>query len=197
MTLPFKTVDGLRLPPPYVALLRPAEAINDELGHTHFLPRFFYEVNSWDEAKQTRASEHFTFAELMAVDCREARLLLDTFPHYIPCAVSALGQYLELFRQKVDAPVFISVNGGYRSPAHRMTKVSGPHNWGSAADIYRIGDTYLDCKKEIEKYAEIARSLGREVFTRPAGEGKGEADDHLHIDIGYMNHIPREHSEAR
>ncbi len=197
MSGPFEAVDGLRLEGALVTLLKPAEAVSDDLGNIHFLPRFFYEVPSWEEAKKARISEHFTFAELMSVDCREARPLLDSFPHYVPCAICVLGRYLEAFRQKVEAPVFISVNGGYRSSAHKRNKVTGPHSWGTAADIYRIGDTFLDTRRDIEKYGEIARSLGAEVFAKPAGEGQGKTDDHLHIDIGYVSYVPREHGEGR
>jgi len=194
---PSRVVDGLLLPAPYLALLKPGEAVVDELGNTHFLPRFFYEIDSWDAAKKLRLSEHFTLAELMAVDCREAPLLLESFPHYVPCAVSILACYLELFRQRVEAPVFVSVNGGYRSPAHQINQCASPHNWAAAADIYRIGDTYLGNQKEIDRYGGMARMLASELFAKPFGGGKGETDDHLHLDIGYVSHAPRGQSEAR
>ncbi len=188
----FPTVDGLTFVEPHRSLLKPAESVVDQLGNAHSLPRFFYAVESWAAAKNARLSEHFTVAELLYVDCREARPLLETFPHYIPCSVSILARYLELFRRKVDAPVFISVNGGYRSPAHKINRGYGPHSWGAAADIYRIGDTWLSGQKEIEKYGALARSLAPELFAKPFGDGPGQTDDHLHIDIGYVNYAPRE-----
>ena len=89
-------------------------------GTVHRLPRFFYEIGSWEDAHAIRLAPHFTLAELMLVDCREARLLLSQFPHYVPCAVILLAGFLEDFRREVDAPVFISANGGYRSPAHQI-----------------------------------------------------------------------------
>jgi hypothetical protein len=92
----------------------------------------------------------------------------------------------------VDAPVFISANGGYRSPAHRSNKVPCLHSWGTAADIYRVGDTYLDHEKSIERYARVAASLGAEVLVGSYQEG----DDHLRVDLGYLTLVPRECSES-
>jgi hypothetical protein len=126
------------------------------------------------------------------VDCREADALLNTFPHYVPCAVGILAQYLEKFREKAESqPVFIAANGGYRSPSHRRHADGvSPHCWGCAADIYRVGDVYLDDEKSIEKYRRIAESLGQEVRAKPYGHQAGETDDHLHIDLGYVTLAP-------
>jgi hypothetical protein len=187
-----KAVDGLSLSAEHRAALRPGEAVTDENGTLHHLPRFFFEVPSWEEAHSLRVASHFALSELIMVDSREAELLLQTFPHYVPCAILALARYLEDFRREVDAPVFISANGGYRSPAHRANKGVSLHSWGTAADIYRVGDTYLNDEKSIARYAEIAVSLGTEVRVRAYGEG----DDHLQVDLGYLTIIPRECSES-
>jgi hypothetical protein len=66
------------------------------------------------------------------------------------------------------------------------------HNWGTAADIYRVGDTYLNDERSITRYSGIAASLGAEVFVRPYQEG----DDHLQVDLGYLTLVPRECSES-
>jgi len=110
----------------------------------------------------------------------------------VPCAILALARYLEDFRREVDAPVFVSANGGYRSPSHRVNCGVTLHNWGTAADIYRVGDTYLNDEKSIGRYAGIAASLGAEVRVRPFQEG----DDHLQVDLGYLTLVPRECSES-
>ncbi len=188
--------DGLNLPQEYRALLRPGETETDLRGNVHRLPRFFYEIVSWQEAHEIRLAPHFTLAELMLVDCREARLLLSQFPHYVPCAIVLLAKFLEDFRREADAPVFVSANGGYRSPAHQIGGAKSIHAWGTAADIYRIGDTFLDNAKSIEKYGAIASSLSPAVFVRPFGAGVGETDDHLHLDLGFASLTPRECSEA-
>ena len=187
-----KAIDGLTLSAEHRAALRPGEAVSDENGTVHHLPRFFFEVPSWEEAHSLRVASHFALSELITVDSREAELLLRTFPHYVPCAILALARYLEDFRREVDAPVFISANGGYRSPAHSSNKGVSLHSWGTAADIYRVGDTYLDDEKSIARYAEIAGSLGAEVRVRPYQEG----DDHLQVDLGYLTLVPRECSES-
>jgi hypothetical protein len=194
MTRPeeLRPIDGLTLSSEHRAALRPGEPVTDANGKLHHYPRFFFEVPSWEEAHSLRVAAHFSLSELITVDSREASLLLRTFPHYVPCAILALARYLEDFRREVDAPVFISANGGYRSPAHQANKAPSLHSWGTAADIYRIGDTYLDDEKSIERYGRIAASLGAEVFVRSHESG----DDHLQVDLGYLTLVPRECSEV-
>jgi hypothetical protein len=187
-----RAVDGLTLSPEHRTALRPGEAVTDTNGKRHHLPRFFFEVPSWKEAHSWRVASHFALSELITVDSREAPLLLQTFPHYVPCAILALARYLEDFRRQVDAPVFISANGGYRSPSHRINRAVSLHSWGTAADIYRVGDTYLNDEKSIARYAAIAGSLGAEVNVRAYQEG----DDHLQVDLGYLTLVPRECSES-
>src|SRR5216117_1023639 len=161
---PLRAVDGLNLPDEYRALLRPSEAESDVQGNVHRLPRFFYEIGSWQQAQEIRLAPHFTLAELMLVDCREAKLLLSQFPHYAPCAILLLARFLEDFRREVDAPIFISANGGYRSPAHQTGGAKSIHAWGTAANIYRIGDTWLSDAKSIEKYGAVAAALSPAAF---------------------------------
>jgi hypothetical protein len=187
-----RAVDGLTLSGEHRAALRPGEAVTDENGNVHHLPRFFFEVSSWAEAHSLRVASHFALSELITVDSREVELLLQTFPHHVPCAILALARYLEDFRRQVDAPVFVSANGGYRSPAHRINRGMTLHSWGTAADIYRVGDTYLNDEKSIGRYGEIAASLGAEVNVRAYKEG----DDHLQVDLGYLTIVPRECSES-
>jgi hypothetical protein len=187
-----KTVDGLKLSKEHRELLRPAEPVRGPDGNMHPLPRFFFAIESWADAHVIRLAPHFRLAELMTVDCREADLLLRQFPHYVPCAIATLATYLEAFRGEASAPVFVSANGGYRSPAHQRSGTKSPHGWGTAADIYRVGDTYLDDEKAIARYARIAEALGPEVYVKPYAEG----DDHLHFDFGFMTVTPRECSEG-
>lgn len=186
-----EVVDALKLPAAYRELLRPGEAVEDADGNAHHLPRFFYAVPSWKRAHEIRLTEHFKLSELMIVDCREAPLLLKEFPHYVPCAIVLLARYLEDLRRSAGTVVFVSANGGYRSPAHQRNDFKSPHSWGTAADIYRIGDTYLNDEKSITKYAEMARALGPQVHVWPYTEG----DDHLHIDLGFLTVTPRDQSE--
>jgi len=191
-----RPIDGFRLAEEYRVLVRPGEAEVDIHGNVHRLPRFFYEIGSWEEAHEIRLAPHFTLAELMLVDCREAQLLLSQFPHYVPCAIVLLARLLENFRREVDAPVFISANGGYRSPAHQIGGAKSIHAWGTAANIYRVGDTFLSDAKSIEKYRSVAAALSSAVFVRLFGREEGQTDDHLHIDLGYASLTPRECSEA-
>lgn len=191
-----RPIDGLYLAEEYRALLRPGEIETDANGTVHHLPRFFYEIASWEQAHEIRLAPHFTLAELMLVDSREARLLLSQFPHYVPCGIVLLARFLEDFRREVDAPVFISANGGYRSPAHQIGGAKSIHAWGTAANIYRVGDTFLSDAKSIGKYCAVAASLSPAVLVRSFGRDKGQTSDHLHIDLGYAGLTPRECSEA-
>ena len=191
-----RPIDGLRLAEEYRALLRPGEIEAGADGTVHRLPRFFFEIGSWEEAHNIRLAPHFTLAELMLVDCREARLLLSQFPHYVPCAVLLLARFLEDFRREVDAPVFISANGGYRSPAHQIGGAKSIHAWGTAANVYRVGDAFLSDAKSIGKYRAVAASLSPAAFVRPFGREEGQTNDHLHIDLGFVSLIPRECNEA-
>src|SRR4051812_7498582 len=186
-----EAIDGLTLSDEYRRVLRPGEPVEGEDGIVHHLPRFFFSVPSWPEAREFRVAAHFKLSELMTVDSLEADFLLHQFPHYVPCAVVILARYLEDFRCEADSVVFVSANGGYRSPAHRRNRGKTTHNWATAVDIYRVGDTWLNDEKSIAKYADLARGLGPQVAVRPYVAG----DDHLHIDLGYFTVTPRDCSE--
>ena len=86
----------------------------------HRLPRYFYEIGSHDDAMGIQLTPHFGMNEFILVDLKEAPRL-QTFPRYIPCAVRVLAFYLEHFRAAAGASVHIAVNGGYRSPAHKLS----------------------------------------------------------------------------
>lgn len=183
-TLPLPLVRANDLPGELRQVLRPGETLQDRAGTAHVLPSAFLRVDSWNQARETELTPNFKLWELIGVDVREAPLLR-TFPRYVPCALVLLAAGLELFRREVGAPVHVAANGGYRSPGHALSRHASRHCWGTAANIYRIGDTCLDSREEIEKYAAIARRVIPGVWVRPYGLEDGEADDHLHIDIGY------------
>ena len=184
-----KVVDALDLEPEICALLRPGALVEGKRGDSHRLPRYFYEVDSWSTALNTRITENFTLHEFIGVDVREAQALR-LFPRYVPCAVTLLAAHLELLRDKVGTFVHIAANGGYRSPAHNLSTDTSAHCWGTAANIYRIGDEYLDSQERIERFTKILNRLLPSAWTRPYGHGRGEADDHLHVDIGYAVVVP-------
>jgi hypothetical protein len=190
-TFPLSVVDGLTLSPEYRKALRPGETWADAAGRQRQLPRYFYEVPSWDMAMKVQLTPHFLLWEFIQVDVRETPLLL-SFPRYVPCAITLLAVCLERFREAVGALVHISANGGYRTPSHRLSRNATLHCWGVAANIYRIGDTYLDTRSAIERFSLIARETLPAVWTRPYGSPAGFAEDHLHLDLGYVTSIPRD-----
>jgi hypothetical protein len=183
--LPLPLVDACDLDPNRRKLLRPDELLEDASGHARRLPRFFYEVDSWQTALNTQVTEHFTLHELMGVDVREARTLR-LFPRYVPCTVTLLAAHLELLRKEVGTLVHVAANGGYRTPSHELSTHASRHCWGSAANIYKIGDELLDSQERIEKYTRLVNKLLPALWVRPYGHAKGQADDHLHVDLGYV-----------
>jgi hypothetical protein len=192
-----KVVDAFDLDDELRSILKPGEMIRDAHGRRHRLPRYFYEVPEHDFAMSYRITMHFGLNEFILSDLKEAARL-QNFPKYIPCAVRVLAFYLEQFRLAAGASVHIAVNGGYRSPGHKMSADASPHMWGSAADVYRIGGTILKTKETIEKYNDLAEDLSEDVSVLPYGHVTGNnADDHVHLDLGYITLIPREISEDR
>jgi hypothetical protein len=190
--LPLPVVDALRLAAPYREALRPDGLMHDREGRARRLPRFFYEVDSWQKALSIQLTPHFSLWEFMDVDVRELPLLRSTWPRYIPCAVTLLAAHLELFREAVGTFVHISANGGYRSPSHLRSLCATPHIWGAAVDIYRIGDSYLDSRETIERFSRIATERILSLNARPFGNVSGTVDDHIHLDLGYLTLVPRD-----
>ena len=190
-SFPLRLVDGRRLERRYRDALLPGGILADRTGQARVLPRYFYEVVSWEQARETLLSQHFTVSEFIHTDVREAPPLR-VFPRYIPCATALLAVALEQFRVAVGTYVYIGANGGYCSPRHAGTGGASPHCWGTAANIYRIGDTYLDTPEAISRYAAIAHEVLPTVWTRPLGPGPDLTDDHLHLDLGYVVSVPRE-----
>ena len=189
-TLGLKVVDGLALDAAYREVLRPRALLRDAEGRARRLPRFFYEVDSWKTARRTELAPGFGLYEFIQTDVREAEVLRP-FPRYIPCAVTLLAAHLALFRQKVGTYVHIAANGGYRSPGHEIARDASPHHWGTAVNIYRVGDDYLESQETIEKYRQIAHETLPALWSRPYGHAVGFADDHLHLDLGYVTLVPR------
>jgi hypothetical protein len=191
-----KVVDAFDLDPERRALLRPHEMAEGAGGKEHRLPRYFYEIPSHERAKEVRLTPHFGLNEFILVDLKESPLIR-AYPRYIPCAVRLLAFYLERLREAVGQPIHLAVNGGYRSPVHKLAVGITPHMWGTAADLYRIGPTLLNEQAAIEKYNRIAEDVSDDLWVMPYGHDIGRADDHIHVDLGYISHVPREMDEDR
>ena len=192
-----KVVDACDLDDELRSILRPGEMVRDAQGRRHRLPRYFYEIPSHEAAVQARLTPNFGLNEFVLVDLKEAARL-QQYPRYVPCAVRLLVFYLQQFRAAVGSSLHIVVNGGYRSPAHKLSTDATPHMWGTAADIYRIGSNILKTQELIERYNDLALDLSDDVSVHPYGHVAGRnADDHVHLDLGYVTLIPREISEDR
>src|SRR5438045_8652587 len=87
---PLRVVDGLTLPPEYRKALRPGEHWKDNNGFARQLPRYFYEIPSWDTAMKIALASHFLLREFVQVDVRQAPALR-TFPRCVPCALPVLA----------------------------------------------------------------------------------------------------------
>lgn len=191
--VPFRlpVVDGYRLEKRYRDALVPGGALCDASGRARQLPRYFYHVRSWGEARSTDLSPHFGLWEFLQTDVREVPALR-AFPRFVPCAVTLLAAALERFREEVGTLVHIAANGGYRTPKHAVTRNASPHCWGTAVNIYKIGDTSLDTRDAIERYGEVARQALPGVWVRPYGRTVGYTDDHLHLDFGFVVSVPHD-----
>lgn len=192
-----KVVDAFDLDDELRTILKPGEMVRDAQGRRHRLPRYFYEIPSREAALATRLTAHFGMNELVLNDLKEAPRL-QQYPRYVPCAVRVLAFYLEQFRSACGASVHIAVNGAYRSPSHKLALNATAHMWGTAADVYRIGSSILKSKELIEKYNDIAEDLSDDIMVLPYGPAIGKhADDHVHLELGFVTLIPREISEDR
>ena len=89
-SLPLRIVDGRRLEKRYRDCLRPGGMLSDSQGQAHVLPRYFYEVPSWETALKLQLSEHFALWEFIHTDVHEAEPLR-SFPRYVPCAITLLA----------------------------------------------------------------------------------------------------------
>jgi hypothetical protein len=187
---PLEVVDGLRLEKSLRDALMPGRIVHDDGGNARRLPRYFYEIPTWESAMAIQLSPSFALWEFIQTDVREAAPLR-AFPRYVPCAITMTALCLERFREAADTFVHISANGGYRSPRHSLNGNATPHSWGTAVNIYRIGDVYLDDREAIERYGALARQTLPAAWTRPFGDDTGQTDDHLHIDFGFILSMPR------
>lgn len=189
-------VDGLRFEEELRKIYRPDEVMRDREGNDHRLPRYFYEVPAWDMALKTRLTAHFDLWEFMICDYKEHPAAAQ-YPRYIPCAVSLIAAALEAVRAEFNSYIHIAANGGYRSPAHRLSTDASPHCWGTAANIYRIADEYLEDEEKIEKYKRVAERAVKGLWVRPYGHTIGFTDDQLHLDLGYSFFLPSTSGEKR
>ena len=189
-------VDGCELAEPYRRALRPGESVADADGREFLLPRFFYEIDSWQTARETEIAPNFGLYEFISVDAREARSLR-SFPRYVPLALVHLAAYLAVLRNRVGTYVHVAANGGYRSLAHGASNDASVHCWGTAANIYRIGDDFLDTEENISRYTEIVRSVLPGVRVRPFGRRPQGTIDQLHVDLGRYVVAPASPFEVR
>lgn len=191
MSFDLPVVDGRELPGEYRTVLHPGEVVCDENGARHRLPRYFYRIDTYETARQTEIAPNFGLYEFISIDVREARVL-QGFPRFVPMAILHAAAQLALFRRHVNTYVHIAANGGYRSPAHTYSHAATPHQWGTAVNIYRIGDDLLDSSETIDRYAEIVKRLLPGAWVRPYGTEVGATVDHLHVDFGRFVVSPRD-----
>ena len=89
-SLDLELVDGLQLDADLREALRPGEVVRDRGGRARRLPRYFYEVPSWQAARDLKLTPGFALWEFLNVDVRETERMR-RFPRYVPCAVALLA----------------------------------------------------------------------------------------------------------
>src|SRR5687767_149811 len=177
-------VDARQLDAARRAALKPGEVVRDANGRLRRLPYLFYEVASWQIARETELAPNFGVWEFLDVDLYEAAAVR-AYPRYLPCTALLLASALSALRQHLRQSLWISANGGYRSPSHAKTYAGSTHCWGTAADLYRAGDESLDTPATIERVAAAVTRAAPGLWPRPLAEIAGGDDDHLHVDLGY------------
>jgi hypothetical protein len=190
IALPLPVVDGLTLPAELRAALRPGAVVSGVGDGDAVLPRYFFRIDEWEQACAIRVAPDFLLREFISVDVRETPAQL-RFPRYVPCAITLLAAHLQVVRDVVGTYVHIAANGGYRTPSHRLSGSGSLHCWGTAANLHRIGDDDLDTRERIERYTAVVRRALPGVRIKPYGLEPGCADDHLHLDLGYVVMTPR------
>lgn len=188
---PFPIVDGTTLDLAYRQALCPGETVTDANGHEQVLPRYFYQIDDEATARAVYAAPYFSFWELAQVDVKEAPIL-QTYPRFVPLAITLLAAHLSALRATLGTYVHVAANGGYRSPGHAASDVVSPHTWGTAANIYKIGDDRLNTRKAITAYSDRIRTILPGVWMRPYGPLPGSTMDHLHLDLGYLTLAPHQ-----
>jgi hypothetical protein len=139
------------------------------------------------------ADPHFMAWELIGVDVREAPLLRRV-PAVRSMRSTAAGAALELFRMEVGTYVHVAANGGYRSPGHALNHHASRHCWGTAANIYRVGDTFCTSGTRLRS-TRPSRGVCPGVVDPAVRHADGEVDDHLHLDLGYTTFDPLQSDE--
>ena len=124
---PLPVVDGLRLEKEVRDALLPGRTVIDGEGHERRLPRYFYEIPSWNATMELRLSRNFALWEFIQTDVREAAPLRG-FPRYVPCAITLLALCLERFRDAVGTFVHVAATGrrATRSAAMRPRIAGAP-----------------------------------------------------------------------
>ena len=185
MPEPLTVVDARELKGELRDVLAPGEEVKDEAGIVRTRPTHFYRVESWEAAREVTLAPYMSLYEFIDVDVREHPLARQ-YPRYVPGAVSLLAACLSALRQEFGTYLHVSANGGYRTPAHARSRESSCHSWGTAADIYRVGDDFLNDEETIARYADKIRSVMPGVRMKSYGDGPDETIDHLHLDLGYL-----------
>ena len=192
---PLPIVDGFELDAPVRSLLMPGVAVRDSHARLRRLPRFFYAVESWNVALETQADAAFRDVgvhgrrSLRAGAAAPVSALRAVRGHVARRASRGAARADRIVR--FTSPRTADIDR--RRTANRSP--GSPHCWGTAANIYRIGDLYLDERDAIEKYAALAIGLLPALRARPYGPGPGCVDDHVHLDLGYVTAVPAEAPE--
>ena len=175
-SFPSRSSTAARSTRPARAARRRARSRTGTAG-AHRLPRFFYEVDSWQTARHA-AVRALHALEFMTLDVREAAGAAH-LPALRPVRGHAAGRAPRALPRSGRDLVHIAANGGYRTPAHGLSRYASPHCWGTAANIYRIGDDLLDSQERIERYAKVVarvcRRSGRGPTARPGIRGRPSA----------------------
>ena len=187
---PLPIVDGLELDAPVRSLLMPGVPVRDSHARLRRLPRFFYAVESWNVALETQADAAFrdvgvhgrrsvragAAAPVSRATCRAPSR---RSPRISRCCASRSAR-------RFTSPPTADIDR--RRTASRSP--GSPHCWGTAANIYRIGDR-VSRRARRDRKVRGARDRSAAGAARAAVRaGPGCVDDHVHLDLGYVTAVP-------
>ena len=130
---PLPIVDGLRLDKSLRDALLPDRQVHDDRGAMRRLPRFFYEIASWETAMSVQVSPNFGLWEFIQTDVREAAALRG-FPRYVPCAITMLARVFtgspsrrrQLRHARIDHVVVLGANSRRAASESPISRSSTP-----------------------------------------------------------------------
>ena len=170
-----------------------AKLLQDRCGISRTLPSSFLRVDSWSQALETPLSPNFKLWNWIGVDVRETPLMG-------PSALRSVRGRAAGRRARTVPPG--SRHLCARGRQRRLSLAGACAQPARLAPLLGHGRQHLPHRRHLARQPRgsrrrrhrTARDSG--VWIRPYGPEDGQADDHLHLDIGYTVFEPVHEQDA-